>query len=224
MADGIPIPGRRHRRGVRGIHAHMAQFMALAVDHQDVVRPLEDLQQEVPKNVGHPTGPTLVARSRIPSAGQRNVAVLLHDCGCLGLQNRVGVIADQLVEVGHAVGAARPVRHRAGTRCRGFEAGEVGVRPYAGEIRDRCGALRRAAGRPDRGRHVLARGGGRRRRGRQCRHYKEIPLPRIHAPLPFTCAHPDVAADSWPNHGRPPRRPVAAEHPPRRPLARRGCL
>ena len=41
--------------------------------------------------------------------------------------------------------APRPVGHRAGTRCRRLEAGKGGVPPYAGEIRDGCGALRSAA-------------------------------------------------------------------------------
>jgi hypothetical protein len=34
------------------VHAHMAQLRALAIDHQNVVRPLEDLQQEIPEDVG----------------------------------------------------------------------------------------------------------------------------------------------------------------------------
>ena len=52
--------------------------------------------------------------------------MLLHDFGRVRLQDRVGVIADQVREVGHAIGQARPVPHRAGTGCRRLEAGEEG--------------------------------------------------------------------------------------------------
>ena len=38
-----------------------------------VVRPLEDLQQEIPEHVGHAAGPTLVARRRITLAGQTEI-------------------------------------------------------------------------------------------------------------------------------------------------------
>jgi hypothetical protein len=69
-----------------------------------VVRPLEELQQEIPEHVGHAAGPTLVARRRITLAGQREIAVLLDHFGRPGLQDRIGIIADQLLEVGDAVG------------------------------------------------------------------------------------------------------------------------
>src|SRR5205814_8640762 len=63
------------------------------------------------------------------------------------LQHGIGVIADQLVEIAHAVGHARAIPHRPRPRQRGLEPGEAWVDPYAGEIRDRGGALCRA---PDR--------------------------------------------------------------------------
>ena len=68
MADRIPIPRWRHLRGMRLVHAHAADFIAMPVDHRDVIRPLEHLHQEIPKNVRHPAGPALVARGRIANA------------------------------------------------------------------------------------------------------------------------------------------------------------
>src|SRR5260221_14187180 len=48
------------------------------------------------------------------------------------LQNRIGVIADQLSEFALASRFARLVQYRAGTRLRRLEAGEGHVCPYAG--------------------------------------------------------------------------------------------
>jgi len=38
MADGIPMPGRRHLRRMRLVHAHAADFMILVEKHHDLVR------------------------------------------------------------------------------------------------------------------------------------------------------------------------------------------
>ena len=117
------------------VHAHVAHLIALAVDHRDVIGRLEHLHQEIPKHVWHAARPALIAGRRIALAGERYIAVLLDHFGRLGLQNRIGVIADQRLEIGHAIATARAVRHRAGTRCRRLEAGEEGMGPDAGEIR-----------------------------------------------------------------------------------------
>jgi hypothetical protein len=39
MADGIPIPGRRHARRLRLIHAHVADFMIVGIQQGDLARP-----------------------------------------------------------------------------------------------------------------------------------------------------------------------------------------
>jgi hypothetical protein len=166
VADGIAVPGRRDLRGMIRVHAHVAHFGALAVDHQNAVRPLEDLHQEIPEDVRHAARPTLIARRRIAVAGQRHLTVLLHDVGRPALQDRIGEVADELLEVSDAVGPSRSVEHRARTRCRRLEAGEIGMRPDAREIRR--GATRRAAGR----RHGIRRRslppGRRRNHGNHC--------------------------------------------------------
>src|SRR5258705_12151085 len=113
------------------VHAHAADFVAMAVNHRDVIWRLEQLHQEIPKNIWHAAGPTLVAWRLIADARYRKVAVLFHDLRGLGLQNGIGVVTDQLLEVSHAVGAARLVLHWAGPRFRRLEAGQVGVGPDA---------------------------------------------------------------------------------------------
>src|SRR5712671_7135263 len=121
----------------------------------------------------------------------------------MGLQDWIGVIADQLGGVAdeHVVYSrqdpaieinlrpARLVPHRARSRCRRLEAGERGMGPYAGEIRDRCDALRIAAGWSDRTRRLLP-AGGTCCQCRKCRQQKEMPLLN-HAPSPamVACAH-----------------------------------
>src|SRR5215475_8359386 len=94
---------------------------------------------------------------------------LLDEFRRLGLEDRIGVIADKLPGIAYAplwpAAQAQTIRHRTRAGCRRFEAGPIWVTPYAGEIRDGCGALRTAAGWPDRGRHPLPEGG----RHRSCR-------------------------------------------------------
>src|SRR5215470_441102 len=116
--------------------------------------------------------------------------MLLDDFGRLGLEDRIGVIADELPRIAYALlwpaAQAQTIRHRTRAGCRRFEAGPIGVTPYAGEIRDGCGALRTAAGWPDRGRHRLPEGGRHRNyRCRQCGQQKEIAPPHAHGYLPF---------------------------------------
>ena len=89
-------------------------------------------------------------------------ARLLHGFCRPRFQDRIGVIADELIDVAHAI-AARPVGHWAGARCRRLQApGEERVAPYAGEIRDGRSALRAARRRPGRRHQWLPPGGHRR--------------------------------------------------------------
>jgi hypothetical protein len=180
MADGIPIPGRRDLRRMILVHAHMAHFRALAIDHQNAVRSLEDLHQEIPENVRHAARPTLVARRRIAFAGHRDFTVLLHDLGRPGLQDRIGVITDELLEVRNAVGPPRSVAHGAGPCRRRLETGEIRMSPYAREIRYGPGwnsARRRYC------RRYRLRPARCRKRAKRRRRQKEIPALHIHAQL-----------------------------------------
>src|SRR5580692_10089417 len=65
MADGIPIPGRRHLCRMRRVHAHLTELMIEGVKEGDFVRLLEQLHSIIGKNERHSFGPTLIARSRI---------------------------------------------------------------------------------------------------------------------------------------------------------------
>ena len=183
VPDRVAVPGRRHLRGMGVVEAHAAHFIAVAVDDRDPVRLLDDLDDEVPEHVRHAARPALVARRRVTVAGERNLAVLLHHFRGLGLEDRIGVVADQLLEIGDAVGKPRFVAHRAGTRDRRLEAGEIGVRPQPGQIRDRAlragGTLRACSARRATG---LSLREGRRRRERQHRRQKYA---RAHHLLPL---------------------------------------
>ena len=109
--------------------------------------------------------------------------MLLHDFRRLGLQDRIGVIADQLVDVARRRWAARPVHHRAGTRWRRLEAGQVGwahMPEKSGMDAAPCVPLR-----PAQPRAPPFAPGGRRSRCRQCHQQKEIPPLHIHANPPF---------------------------------------
>jgi hypothetical protein len=55
------------------------------------------------KNKRHTSRPTLVARARKAHADQRHFAELLYDFRSPRLQDRIGVIADKLKEIAHAV-------------------------------------------------------------------------------------------------------------------------
>src|SRR3954463_15267066 len=114
MANRIPIPGWRDLGGMRLVHAYVADFVAVAIDHRDLVRLLQHLHAEIPEDKRHTSGPTLVAWSLIDGSRQGNFAVLLHDVSRVGLQDGIGVIADELVPIAWTVvGTARPVSHRA---------------------------------------------------------------------------------------------------------------
>ncbi len=52
MADGIPIPGRRHLRRMGLVQPHLTKFMIAQVEEQDFVRQLQHLQAVLEKDVG----------------------------------------------------------------------------------------------------------------------------------------------------------------------------
>src|SRR5256885_14302624 len=91
--------------------------------------------------------------------------MLLDDFRRLGLEDRIGVIADKLPRIAYAplwpAAQAQTIRHRTRAGCRRFEAGPIRGTPYAGEIRDGCGGFRppprwarpRGHPPPPRGRH-----------------------------------------------------------------------
>jgi len=163
----------------------------------DTIRLLNDLHHEFLVDERHRHRPTLVGSVSIGDARKRHFAELLYDLRCPGLQDRVGIIADQLVVVAHAFHArrkgrkgqragsrvpgllrpARLVRHRARTRCRRLEPGKGRVKPDSGKARDRGGAVARSDDRC----HGLPEGW---RHTRRCQpdEQKETPLP-AHANL-----------------------------------------
>ena len=107
--------------GMRLVQAHLAELMIEGVKDRDLVGPLEQVHSIIDKNEWHLLGPTLVARGRIALPGQRNLAEPLHHFCRPGLQDRIGVIADQLVDTANAglrASPTHPVPHRTGTRCR----------------------------------------------------------------------------------------------------------
>src|SRR6516162_7938316 len=135
--------------------------MIVVVKDGDLVRLLQDLDRTTRKDKRDTSGPTLIARAGEAHAGQRYFAELLHDLRSPRLQDRIGVIADQLEEVAHVLrwrpagagpvddeipeqlcdGAPRAVDQRSGARRQRLKAGDGAVDPHAGEIRDGCGAL-----------------------------------------------------------------------------------
>src|SRR5262245_18691855 len=178
MSDGIPIPGWRNAPWMNLVHPHAAYFVIFVIEDGDLLGLLQDLYCRGRKNEGQPSGPTLVARSRIADTGQRDFAVLLHDRRRLGLQDRIVVVADKLPIVARDA-APRQVSQRRRARGNGLVTGDGCMSPHAGEIRDRCGAVRAPAG----WRCRLPQGGCRRRY--QCRQEEDVLSPHSHALLPL---------------------------------------
>ena len=73
----------------------------------------DNLDSDIPKYERYPAGPTLIARKRGRYPGQLDIAVHFHSLCGFRLQDRIGVIADKLIEVGSAV-APHSVRHGTG--------------------------------------------------------------------------------------------------------------
>ena len=133
MADRIAHPGRRYMRGMRGIQAHLPDMMIQHVEDGDLVLFLQQLDFLLPENIGRLLRRALVGRVREGHAGDRNFALALHDLRRRGLQDRIGVIADELVAVAHPIRPMRPVEERPGAGwrrlgCKGH------TRPQPGKI------------------------------------------------------------------------------------------
>src|SRR5258708_2702193 len=152
------------------VQAYPAQLIAI-VQHYDPVRLLYHLHQKLLVDEWHSKGPTLVRRIRIRNAGKGYFAEFLYHRGRPGLQDRTFVVPDQLVVVadtdlagrqsgrtalslGPLLRPARQVRYRARTRYGRLEPRKRRMIPYPGKVRDRCGAVRFAASRPDRRRRL----------------------------------------------------------------------
>src|SRR6185503_5650090 len=129
-ADRIAVPGWRHARGVLRIHANVPDLMIVLIDDDDLVGLLEHLHAER-EHEWYAVRPTLVARIVKAVKGDRLFAELLDPRRSLRLQNRIGVIADQLLDIVHPV-APRSVRERRGSGCQRFEAGDGGMDPPTG--------------------------------------------------------------------------------------------
>ncbi len=78
---------------MRLIHAHLAKF--IPIKDGDLIRLLEHQHCNAVEDVGNRFGPTLYGRARRAGAAQLHFAVLLHGLRRPGLQDRIGVIADQ---------------------------------------------------------------------------------------------------------------------------------
>src|ERR1700687_2727075 len=117
------------------VQAHLAYVRAGArVDEQDPVRLLKDSHRALLVDEQHRHGPTLVGGVPVDDASERHFAELFHDLRCPGLQDRIGIVADQLVVVAHAFYARR--KGGKGQRARSRVAGLL--RP-ARLVRDRAG-------------------------------------------------------------------------------------
>src|SRR5947208_15699371 len=107
---------------MRLVHADLAEFMILFVNERELVRPLQHLEPKILVNEWYGLWPALVGRARSNLAGQRDVAVLLDGFGRPRLQDRIAVVADQVVVVAGAL-ESRLVRHRRGTGRQRLERG-----------------------------------------------------------------------------------------------------
>src|SRR5712672_4133656 len=148
------------------VQAHLAHFIIIATEQdRDPVRLLHQLYRTQLVNERHRRGPTLVRRIWKSNAGEGYFAESLYHRGRPGLQDRTFVITDQLVVVadtnlagrqsgrtalslGPLLRPARQVRYRARARCGRLEPRKGGMSPYAGKVRNRCGSVRFAGGRP----------------------------------------------------------------------------
>src|SRR5258708_19455589 len=73
MADGISVYGRNHLCGMRLIHPHLAEIIIVLVDDGDLSGLLQQLDIEVPKNIGHRVLETLFFRVRKTAAAYRHL-------------------------------------------------------------------------------------------------------------------------------------------------------
>src|SRR5262249_60729243 len=91
-------------------------ILYVRIEDRHLVRLLQHLDFEIPKDVGHRIEQTLVVRIRECLARPRDFAELLDDLGSPRLQDRTGGIADQLIEVALAGRRAPQILYRARAR------------------------------------------------------------------------------------------------------------
>ena len=84
---------------MRLVHAHVPDLVVIGIEDRDPVRPLQHLHADVPQDKWHAAGPALVARRRIGHAGRRDFTVLSDDIRSVRLEDRVRIVADELVVV-----------------------------------------------------------------------------------------------------------------------------
>ena len=75
---------------MRLVHAHVTDLMIVAVKDDDLLRLLNRHRCAARKSERYATGPTLVARSRIAFALERDFAVAFHDAAASGF--KIGLV------------------------------------------------------------------------------------------------------------------------------------
>jgi hypothetical protein len=117
----------------------------LVVDNRNLVRFLKDQHCKILLDVRYRFGPTLVGRAWKRDPVSRELTEILYDFRCSLVQDRIGVVPDQLVVVAHTV-APRSVCQRSWTRCQRLEAGKRRMPPHSRKIWDRRNAISRSSG------------------------------------------------------------------------------
>ena len=192
------------------IQPHMPVVIVVRINQGDPIGLLQHPHAEIPEQIRQRVLQAHVVRIRIGDAGRRDFAELLDRLCGRGLEDRIGVIADQHAEIAGAGWQPGLVPHRPRTRQRRAEA-ESWMEPRTGKIRNRCAGWRAAANRRGRGRRYLPKGryrGRCRNRSRQCDNQNRM-QPPVHAPLAFTVV-PVVADEATPFRYRPGRGAVYA--------------
>ena len=121
---------------MRCVKTHVPHVMIGLVDQDDLARRLHYLHFRVAQDVGRLLRPAFAARRRIAVAAARDLGVPLHLFRGPGLQDGIGVIADQPFE------NMRRVRDRTETGRRRLVI-QSRASPRAGEIGNWIGALHR---------------------------------------------------------------------------------
>jgi hypothetical protein len=142
---------------MRLVHTYVAELLIEDIKDDDSVAMLEHLHANISKNEGPPSGQHWLSGVGEPKPFNSASPCCFTISSRPGFRDRIGVIADQLIRVGHALFVvpreAQPVQSLDQARCRRLEARPIWVTPSAGEIRDVRSVLR--TGWSNRRRHVL---------------------------------------------------------------------
>ena len=117
------------------VQADRAGILVVLIDDRDLVALLQQLDIEIPENIGHRILHALIVGIGIRLSGKRDFTALSDDLGRFGLQNGVRVIAHELEAVAGAVRTPLPIDERRGTRGQRLEPG-IRMRPNPREIRE----------------------------------------------------------------------------------------